>query len=524
MQSVIDSCRNEIAAAAGVDPSFVSVIVSQGSVKVDADVTIPDGQPVDASASAVAASTDLGSNIVTTLASVPLINTVTTGSLEVAGITTVLPSGDTQTATSTTSTIGSTIGTSDSSTTSMASEPEPETTPADLQATPDEPAFGVVSGMNEVQVASIGVGVIVLVCVACCLFFFCCVRRLRRDKEAQEEGGMKVHDEGLNVAENKDPQAQPQAVGPYAQGPYVPDVEHGAHGMMAMHSNPTGIHPGWLWAQHPPPFAQPPPYMQQMPPQYDQQHPQMMMQQSPMVQLQPQQTQQPQTPGREDPPPVSHAPMDAPGPYKIVVDYTAVGPTVELGEVTAELDAGELVEVLEVIDNKEQHRIRGRINLPHPGWISLCSTTPGDNRRWAEPQKAGGHHHAHHSPAHHPPAQPPPAQQQPPPQLQQANGPPSPYSMASAATPMGAMTPVTESGSSALAMPGGFQIGDPVVSLVDFEGNGGSIRQGEMGTVKGPAKGVSSTKAAVRVNCAFPQHPNINLKVTQIRKVTQDHL
>jgi len=80
---------------------------------------------------------------------------------------------------------------------------------------------------------------------------------------------------------------------------------------------------------------------------------------------------------------------DAPGQYHIMVDATAVGETRWLGDVIEELNYGDIVDVLEVVWNHEDQRIRGRIAQP-AGWISLCCTDEGNHRRWAEKLEGNG--------------------------------------------------------------------------------------------------------------------------------------
>lgn len=77
---------------------------------------------------------------------------------------------------------------------------------------------------------------------------------------------------------------------------------------------------------------------------------------------------------------------DRPGVYA-VLRRAAVVPTVHMSgtkEIRVELKAGDLVEVVEVVRNPGEARIRGRIANP-PGWISLLDLE--DGHRWAERQE-----------------------------------------------------------------------------------------------------------------------------------------
>jgi len=77
---------------------------------------------------------------------------------------------------------------------------------------------------------------------------------------------------------------------------------------------------------------------------------------------------------------------DRPGIYA-VVRKAAVVPTVHMtgtAEIHTSLKAGDLVEVLEVVLNEGERRLRGRIANP-PGWISLLDLD--DGHRWAERQE-----------------------------------------------------------------------------------------------------------------------------------------
>jgi hypothetical protein len=85
---------------------------------------------------------------------------------------------------------------------------------------------------------------------------------------------------------------------------------------------------------------------------------------------------------------------DRPGMYRILHD-AAVGTQVSLhdGQDVNELREGDVVEVLEVVDCPEEHRLRGKVKHPASGvegWISLLDTQ--SNVRWAaeftpKPQK-----------------------------------------------------------------------------------------------------------------------------------------
>lgn len=73
---------------------------------------------------------------------------------------------------------------------------------------------------------------------------------------------------------------------------------------------------------------------------------------------------------------------DRPGIY-VLLKRAAVVPTVHMSgtkEIRVELKAGDMVEVLEVVQNPGEQRIRGRTAQP-PGWISLLDLE--DGHRWA---------------------------------------------------------------------------------------------------------------------------------------------
>jgi len=83
---------------------------------------------------------------------------------------------------------------------------------------------------------------------------------------------------------------------------------------------------------------------------------------------------------------ISEEPEDSPGAY-LLVDDTALTPTADLcsaSDIVTTLHAGTVVNVLEVVHKISDKRIRGRINNPSRGWISLLDTSGG--KRWAEKQ------------------------------------------------------------------------------------------------------------------------------------------
>lgn len=83
---------------------------------------------------------------------------------------------------------------------------------------------------------------------------------------------------------------------------------------------------------------------------------------------------------------IPEAAGDTPGMYAIV-EETGVTPGLELcaeRDLVTRLQAGALVEVLEVVVRDDQKRIRGYIKSPVVGWISLLDTTSG--LRWARKQ------------------------------------------------------------------------------------------------------------------------------------------
>lgn len=183
---------------------------------------------------------------------------------------------------------------------------------------------------------------------------------------------------------------------------------------------------------------------------------------------------------------------DGPGTYEIIVDFTAVGPSVALGSVITELEEGTFVDVLEVVNRVNDKRVRGRIRSP-AGWISLCSTE--DPKRWARRVDAGSQR-------------------------------PAPLTPTRATSPVGGVSvgsaPSSASyyqGSVAMSLPGDFRVGEQVMSLVDFQGASGSLSVGEVGFIAGPCRGYNGSGAKARVNCRFPRHANINLKVSQLRKL-----
>jgi len=74
------------------------------------------------------------------------------------------------------------------------------------------------------------------------------------------------------------------------------------------------------------------------------------------------------------------------GTYRVTADKAVVGAAKELGEppFLAELPEGAVVNVIEVVNMPRDHRVRGLIDSPVSGWISLLNTRTGF--RWAERQ------------------------------------------------------------------------------------------------------------------------------------------
>merc|ERR1712217_860234 len=74
------------------------------------------------------------------------------------------------------------------------------------------------------------------------------------------------------------------------------------------------------------------------------------------------------------------AAIERPGLYKIV-KFTFASTTMKLGgERRGDLNPGETVNVLEVVDNTEEQRIRGRLTncTGESGWITLADTSTGE--------------------------------------------------------------------------------------------------------------------------------------------------
>lgn len=69
-----------------------------------------------------------------------------------------------------------------------------------------------------------------------------------------------------------------------------------------------------------------------------------------------------------------------------------------------------------------------------------------------------------------------------------------------------------------MQLPGAYQIGDRVVSLITFRGANGELAAGDVGIVTGPSKNRAAPDADQRVNCKFPTYLSINVKPNQVRK------
>merc|ERR1719188_2501659 len=72
---------------------------------------------------------------------------------------------------------------------------------------------------------------------------------------------------------------------------------------------------------------------------------------------------------------------DRPGTYTVIKE-AGIMLTMETakGSVVAKLSVGDVIEVLEVVDNAEEKRLRARIDAcgdKPAGWISLCSASTG---------------------------------------------------------------------------------------------------------------------------------------------------
>ena len=60
------------------------------------------------------------------------------------------------------------------------------------------------------------------------------------------------------------------------------------------------------------------------------------------------------------------------------------------------------------------------------------------------------------------------------------------------------------------------QVGDKVISTVNFTHSTGSVAIGDEGVVQGPCTNHQAAGWKERVNCAFPGHSNLNIRVREI--------
>ncbi len=69
-----------------------------------------------------------------------------------------------------------------------------------------------------------------------------------------------------------------------------------------------------------------------------------------------------------------------------------------------------------------------------------------------------------------------------------------------------------------LELPGGYSVGDKVVSTIVHSNGSKKLSIGDVGTVGGPSTNPSAADAAQRVTVHFPSYGgSVNMKVTQIR-------
>ena len=63
---------------------------------------------------------------------------------------------------------------------------------------------------------------------------------------------------------------------------------------------------------------------------------------------------------------------------------------------------------------------------------------------------------------------------------------------------------------------GGYQVGDKVISTINFKGSNGSIAIGDEGVVKGPSNNRQAAGWKERVNCDFPGFGGLTIHVSSI--------
>eukprot|EP01047_Picozoa_sp_COSAG01_P050890 COSAG01_NODE_5190_length_4422_cov_4.461022_1_plen_776_part_10 len=66
---------------------------------------------------------------------------------------------------------------------------------------------------------------------------------------------------------------------------------------------------------------------------------------------------------------------------------------------------------------------------------------------------------------------------------------------------------------------GGYKVGDKVVSKASCTTDSGSVQVGDEGTVKGPSSALGAADADQHLNCAFPKHCGINMRLTSLCQV-----
>jgi len=531
----INTVRANVASKAGVSESMVSVELSPGSVQITSTIKLLAntrnsdevmGQVQDGQANMTA-------TILQTFETLTDFQTVKTGDVTVAQLSYL--TNDITSTTTTTATTSTTTTTRTTSTTSTTTPANFTTTDPNLARQTTEPSSGFsILGVSQTATAAIGGAALVALILAVAFACVCGVRYCRRgskdgktnelvpEKKMEEEGNMNL------AAVNSPSQDQPEPEG----GLSPSSAQQQFQFPMQPHYSP----------QMQPPMQQP--YYQQ-----------------PVA--------QPRVLGE-----------DRPGRYEIIVDSTAVGPSLALGDVISELELGALVEVLEVVHHYDDQRVRARIAYP-PGWISLSSLAEGDDRRWARrlldanmaaaatpaslrsisPQGMPMQQHQLRLPQQQyqyqqgmKPIQtgmgpgygpgvmggtpmsgmgmaPGGKGMQPIAPVGLGMGPPSVISLMN---PQGGqMMPSTQASVqpasrtssptsvyiTGMILPGDFVVGEQVMALVDFSGASGQVSVDEVGIVAGPCKGYNGAGAQARLNCKFPRHPNINLKVTQISRV-----
>lgn len=239
--------------------------------------------------------------------------------------------------------------------------------------------------------------------------------------------------------------------------------------------------------------------------------------------------------------------VDGPGYYQTLVVAVPVhegAGGAAVGQKTAELALGAVVRVQEVSWCREEQQVWARIQHP-PGWICLCSTEVGNDKRWVErfedADLLGDLAPPPDSSTEYVPSDMDLASNRsgdsprPLPDLNSSScfssprspKPESPCSTASWRPWPRAFTsesvhlrlpsgeqPVISFGES---VGGDLAVGDKIVSLTSFQGGRGTILKGDVGHVIGACKGYSGPGADLRVNCSFPGHPNVNLLRTRVR-------